>query len=198
MLATIVSSVLCGARGPTAISQWIRSQDPEVWYWLGYYRKPPKPGAFRDLLIALDCDALEAVLREWIASVLPEVADDDLSAVSLDGKTLCGTMSPHGRAVQLLSLLDQRSGCVLSQQAVGDTNEAKATIPFLKTLLLEGRVITGDAMFCNREICREITDSGGHYLVVVKDNQPNLKEDIAAEFRAGFSPSCRIATHRVA
>ena len=198
MLATIISSILCGARGPTAISQWIESQDPEVWHWLGYYRKPPKPGAFRDLLMALDCDAFEEVLRQWIDSVLPEVTDDELSAVSLDGKTLCGTMTPHGRAVQLLSLLDQRSGCVLSQQAVGDTNEAIATIPLLKTLLLEGRLITGDAMFCNRKICKEITDSGGHYLVVVKNNQPNLKEDITAEFRAGFPPSHRSATNRVA
>lgn len=198
MLATIAGAVLCGARGPTAIAQWIGSQEPEVWYWLGYYRRPPKAGAFDKLLKALDCDAFESVLRTWIADVLPEVTEDELSAVALDGKTLCGTIAQHGRAVQLLSLLDQRTGCVLSQQSVGDTNEAKAAIPLLKTLLLEGRVITGDAMFCNREICSEIIDSGGDYLVVVKDNQPDLKEQIAAEFRAGFSPSCRRATHRVA
>jgi hypothetical protein len=132
MLATITGAVLCGARGPTAISQWIRAQDPKVWYWLGYYRTPPKPGAFRDLLLELDCEAFEAALRQWISNVLPEADDDELSAVSIDGKTLCGTMASHGRAVQLLSLLDQRTGCVLSQQAVGDTNEAKAAIPFLK------------------------------------------------------------------
>ena len=87
---------------------------------------------------------------------------------------------------------------MLTQQAVGETNEAKAAIPLLKTLLLEGRVITGDAMFCNREICSQIIDSGGDYLVVVKDNQPDLKEQIAAEFRAGFSPSRRTAAHRIA
>ena len=198
MLATIAGAVLCGARGPTAISQWIHAQEPEVWYWLGYYRRPPTAGAFDNLLKALDCEAFEEVLQQWIASVLPEASTDELSAVSMDGKTLCGTLAEHGRAVQLLSLLDQRTGCVLSQQAVGDTNEAKAAIPLLKTLLLEGRVITGDAMFCNREICSEIIDSGGDYLVVVKDNQPDLKENIAAEFRAGFSPSRRTATDRVA
>ena len=37
MLATISGAVLCGARGPTAIAQWIHAQDPQVWYWLGYY-----------------------------------------------------------------------------------------------------------------------------------------------------------------
>lgn len=189
MLATIVGAVLCGARGPSAISQWIRAQDPSVWYWLGYFRKPPTSGAFRDLLIALDCEAFEQVLRDWITRILPDTPMGELSAVSLDGKTLCGTMATHGRALQLLSLLDQGTGCVLSQQAVGATNEAKAALSLLKTLFVQGRVITGDAMFCNRDICREITDSGGDYLVVVKDNQADLKETIAAEFRAGFSPS---------
>jgi hypothetical protein len=198
MLATIAGAVLCGARGPTAIAQWIHSQDPQVWYWLGYYRRPPKVGAFHKLLMALDSDAFEAVLRKWVVSVLPALGAENLSAVSLDGKTLCGTEGGHGRAVHLLSLLDQRTGCVLSQQAIGETNEAKAAIPLLKTLLLDGRVITGDAMFCNREICSEITDSGGDYLVVVKDNQADLKEQIAAEFRAGFSPSCRSTTDRIA
>jgi hypothetical protein len=34
----------------------------------------------------------------------------------------------------------------------------------------------------------EVLDQGGHYLWVVKDNQPTLKEVIAAEFQADFSP----------
>ena len=46
-------------------------------------------------------------------------------------------------------------------------------------------------MFCQREICQQIIDSGGDYFVVVKDNQPNLQETIAAEFRAAFSPGER-------
>ena len=45
--------------------------------------------------------------------------------------------------------------------------------PILKSLVLKGRVVTGDAMFTNAEICREIVDSGGDYLLVVKDNQKN-------------------------
>ena len=39
-----------------------------------------------------------------------------------------------------------------------------------------------DAIFCQREICRTITDGGGDYLFVVKDNQPELKADIAESF----------------
>ena len=80
----------------------------------------------------------------------------------------------------------------MSQQRVDEkTNEHKGALELLKSIVLKGRVITGDAMFCQRDLCQEIRDRGGHYFVVVKDNQPNLKESIAAEFRAAFSPCNR-------
>ena len=83
---------------------------------------------------------------------------------------------------------------MLSQTRVdAKTNEHKGALEILKTLVLEGRVITGDAIFCQRELCEEVRDRGGHYFFVVKDNQPALKEAIAAEFKAAFSPGDRTA-----
>lgn len=58
-------------------------------------------------------------------------------------------------------------------------------------MVLKGRVVTADAIFCQRDVCQEIVDSGGDYFVVVKENQPTLQESIAAEFRAAFSPGER-------
>lgn len=102
------------------------------------------------------------------------------------------TLTAHERNVHLLALLDQTLGGVLSQQAVPpSTNEAKAALELLRTILLEGRLITGDAMFCQREVCQQIVDRGGDYLLVVQDNQPELKAAIAAEFQPGFSPHDR-------
>lgn len=188
MLATVVCGILTGARGYTAIAEWIRLQDVQVWHWLGYTRKPPCANAFRDLLMSLNPGDLEAVLREWAVHLLGELPPD-IQAVSMDGKTLCGTLTSHGRSVHLLSLLDQRTGFVLSQQEVdGKTNEHKGALQLLKTIILKGRLVTGDAIFCQRDLCQQILDDGGHYFFVVKDNQPSLKEAIAADFRPGFSP----------
>jgi len=128
---------------------------------------------------------------EIAAGIAEHVAasSDELAALAIDGKTLCSTLAEHGRSIALLSLFDEKSGCVLSQLEVPhDTNEAKAALPILKTLALEGRVVTGDAMFAQSEICREIIDSGGDYLFVVKDNQAELKDAIAGDFLPGFSP----------
>lgn len=188
MLATVVCALMCGARGYEAIAGWIHAQVPEVWYLLGYYRRPPTSGAFRHLLLKIEPERLEEVLREWTAQQLP-LDHEELAPLALDGKTLCSTLAEHGRSLQLLSLFDQATGCVLSQMAVpSSTNEAKAALPILKTLALEGRVVTGDAMFATPEICRAIVGSGGDYLLVVKGNQKELKEAIAGDLMPAFSP----------
>lgn len=188
MLAAMVCAILCGARGYSAIAQWIHAQPKEVWWMLGFYRRPPTTNAFRDLLMAIDAEALEEILRKWIGEQI-DTPSEELEAVAMDGKTLCSTLGEHGRSIQLLSLFDAKTGCVLSQMPVPtNTNEAKAALDILKTLVLEGRVVTGDAIYATPEICRTIIDSGGDYLLVVKDNQKELKETIAGEFLPAFSP----------
>lgn len=192
MLAAIVCGLLTGARGYKAIAQWTRAQSSTVWQWLGFERRPPCANSFRNLLLALPPETLESVLQQWMATVLGQPLPDETRGTSLDGKTLCNTLTAHERNVHLISLLDQTLGGVLSQQAVDpSTNEAKAALELLRTILLEGRLITGDAMFCQREVCQQIVDRGGDYLLVVKDNQPELKAAIAAEFQPGFSPHDR-------
>jgi hypothetical protein len=199
MLTAIVCAVLTGARGYRAIAHWVRSQNGTVWQWLGFHRRPPCANSFRNLLLALHPEVLEAVLREWMATVLKLNPSEIPRSVAMDGKTLCNTLAAHERNVHLLSLLDQATGGVLSQQAVPPTtNEAKTALDILKTIVLKGRLITGDAMFCQRELCREIVAGGGDYLFVVKDNQPELKDAVAADFQPGFSPRYRKAATSVA
>jgi hypothetical protein len=102
-----------------------------------------------------------------------------------------GSFQKHQRAVHLLWALDHQTGCVLSQARVDSkTNEAKAAFELFKTLVLKGKVIIGDAMFCQREICEEIVDSDGDYFFAVKENQPTLLKNIRLAFAntEGFPP----------
>lgn len=199
MLTTVVCAILTGSRGYRAIAQWVRSQNSTVWQWLGFHRKPPCANSFRNLLLALKPEVLESILRQWMAAAVQLPPPDTVQSVAMDGKTLCNTLAAHQRNVHLLSLFDQATGGVLSQQAVPPTtNESKTAVDLLKTILLKGRLVTGDAMFCQRELCEEIVDSGGDYLFVVKDNQPELKAAVAADFQPGFSPRYRKAATSVA
>lgn len=192
MLAAIVCATLCGARGFKPIAQWVRLQEPETWHWLGFKWRPPCANCYADLLKQICAEEFERAIREW-TSRLPGVEFDDETpcAVSVDGKTLCGTLQQHQRAVHLLSALDHQTGYVLSQTQVDSkTNEAKALLTFLKDLILQGEVIVGDAMFCQRDVCEKILDSDGDYFVVVKKNQPTLLREIELAFAEteGFSP----------
>ncbi|MGF1581902.1 MAG: ISAs1 family transposase, partial [Gemmataceae bacterium] len=57
-------------------------------------------------------------------------------------------------------------------------------------LPLSGKIVTADAMFCQREVCQKILDEDADYVVTVKDNQPTLRSDIQQAFEKveGFSP----------
>ena len=192
MLAAVVCATLCGARGFKPIAQWLRNQTPSTWHWLGFKRKPPCANCFCNLLKLIDPDDFERAIREWTDQLegMP-VGEDSLRAVSFDGKTLCGTWQAHQRAMHLLAAFDHQTGYVLSQiQVDPETNEAKAALMLLKTLVLQGKVIVGDAMFCQREVCERVLHSGGDYFVVVKENQPTLRRDVQLAFAnaEAFSP----------
>ncbi len=99
--------------------------------------------------------------------------------------------------MHLLSLVAHRSGLTLAQTPVAHggqnkTNEHKTALRLLPDLVLKGRVITGDAIFCQRDLSQEIVDAGGDYLWFVKENQPTLLHDIQTAFtasvEAAFSP----------
>ena len=189
MWAAVVCGVLCGVRGSESLVDWLHGLPVDVWYWMGDTRRPPQKDCFRDLLMRLDPTVLETVLRAWIETDLKlSIDEDDLSGVSLDGKTLCGTLRLLERAVHLLSLVDHQTGDVLSQSRVDEqTNEHKAALPLLKEMVLRGRVIVGDTMFCQRDLCPQVIDAKGDYLTAVKKNQSALLREISRVFRTDSS-----------
>jgi predicted transposase YbfD/YdcC len=81
---------------------------------------------------------------------------------------------------------------VLHQRLVpADTNERMVALEVLKDLVLNGRLVTIDAAGCYQDVCQAVVDSGGHYMLPVKDNQPQLLAAITSEFAAqdaAFSP----------
>lgn len=193
MLTAIVCGLLCGARGYEGLVEWLHDQPVDIWHWMGFLRRPPKKDCFRDLLMKLDPTHLDAALRAWVTQDL-QLSDESesIAGVSFDGKSLCATLRSYSRVVHLLSAVDHQTGCVLSQMRVDEkTNEHKTALELLKNLVMSGRVLVGDAMFCQRDLCQQIVDSGGDYLVAVKDNQTNLLREIQHEFAASdsaFSP----------
>lgn len=52
----------------------------------------------------------------------------------------------------------------------------------LAGLPVKGRLVTADALYCQREVCAQIRRAGGDYLLIVKANQRRLYEDVELLF----------------
>jgi len=201
ILALVCCAIMCGAKSYAAIGQWAQDQDVTLMHRLGFTRRPPKAGGIRKVLIALNVKAFEDALTQWVGTLLsrPITAEPwPPDAFALDGKSARGSFDGLQKAVHLLSLLAHESGLTLAQMAVPNggeekTNEHKTALRLLEGLVLQGRLITGDAMFCQRDFCQQVIDAKGDYLVFVKDNQPTLLHDIKMAFappvEGAFSPS---------
>jgi hypothetical protein len=192
ILALTVLAMLRGCKGPTAISQFGRDHGAELAHALGFLRgKTPAPSCLSDLYAALDPVAFEAALSRWIASRSPPPADGpDPQAVSLDGKTLRGSRDGEAPGQHLVAAYAHEQQAVLAQIKVdAKTNEHKAALQLLGILPVRGRVVLGDAMFCQRDLCAKVVEQGGDYLFTVKGNQQGLEADIAAGF--GFEAGAR-------
>jgi predicted transposase YbfD/YdcC len=77
--------------------------------------------------------------------------------------------------VHLLAAFDHRSGVVLGQSPVdGKSNEITAFAPLLDRLMLDNVLVTADALHTQRGHADYLHARGGHYLWIVKANQPTL------------------------
>ena len=185
LLGISIAAMLAGANDLIAIFRWGRRLKPEALHLFGIEDGvAPCHATFHYFFKSLDADALSAALGAFA------LGEDKARHIAIDGKTLKGSRRLDRKALHVLSAFATDLSAVIGDLVVEpDQNEITAAMVLLKGLPLDGAIITGDAIFCQREICRHIRDAHGHYVFVVKDNQPELKSDIAESF-GDFSP-CR-------
>ena len=185
ILARACSAMLCGYRSYTAIAEWGRHYGEHLVRALGFTHRSPCAATLHTVLRRVDREAVEAKLGAWAEGLLGEAPQTEggEDAIAIDGKTLRGSQKQGAPGVHLLSALAHRLGLTLAQQAVADkTNEIPVALELLQHLVLEGRIVTMDALLTQRQIAQQIVDAGGDYVMVVKENQPRLLEDIETVF----------------
>jgi DDE_Tnp_1-associated/Transposase DDE domain len=179
ILSLAVLAMLSGAKSYQAIAQFGRDHGFPLAHALGFTRgKPPTKSTFSVLFRILDVSVFEDALSRWIISRLPEDAE---KPISLDGKTARGSRDGDVPGQHLVAAYCAAAQAVLAQVKVdAKTNEHKAALTLLGLLPVKGNILTGDALFCQRDLCAAIIEAGGDYLFTVKDNQPSLVSDIKA------------------
>ena len=133
--------------------------------------------------------ALQAVLLPWLLERrgLPG------EWVHLDGKTMRHTRrnATGLGALHVVSAWAGQTGLTLGQVAVdAKSNEITALPQLLELLDLRQKIVTADAMGCQKEIAQVIVDQKGDYILAAKDNQPTLHAEMQAAFaQAAMQPS---------
>jgi len=140
----------------------------------GRYTAPSDTTFFR-VLTRLDAAHFDAVVGAWLLEQEVSV----LARLAVDGKVLRGSGRGDGKPLQLFSAVSHRLRLTLAQVPIADKrNEIPALQPRLRSLpALAGALITADALHCQQESARFITqDLGGDYLFGLKGNQSGVLE----------------------
>ena len=180
-------AMMCGCTSQLAISDWGRNYSHH-WLWrLGFKRSSaPSQSTLHRLFKGIDVLKLERLLSDWCQQVFKLIGSstpEPLHGAGIDGKLLCGSSKQKASQPHLLAGLSHQLGLVLGQVAVSEkSNEITAFFDWIEMLVVEGLVITGDAMFTQRPIAEKIISNRGDYLLSVKANQPSLLEDIKQAF----------------
>jgi hypothetical protein len=187
VLGLVVLGLLMGKRSLSAIARLGRNYGPPLAHALGFRRgKTPAKSTLSEILRDTDAPSVEEALTRWVGSRLPPEA----ARIILDGKAVRGSRDGELPGQHLLAAYIPEVEAVLAQMRVdAKTNEHKAALRLLGILPLAGKVVTGDAMFCQRDLAEKVVAEGGDYVFVVKDNQPGLGTDVAAGF--GFEAAAR-------
>jgi len=182
-LVFIVLAKLAGEQEPRGIAQWVALRKDLLREAL-HFERDTTPAAItysRLLGKAVEVTELQQVISDFL---LCHPQAEQAVEINLDGKALRGTISAgRTRGLHLLAAYLPDAGVVLMQMQVSSKeNEITAAPRLLKSIDLRGKIITGDAMFAHRDLSRQVVKAGGNYVWSIKENQPNLRADIAALF----------------
>lgn len=190
LLSLAVVGFLAGMTSYEAIAQYGKERGGEFLYLLGFTRKRGLCKAtYSRIFRRIDVQDFEARVAQWIQGRL---RPGEAPLIAIDGKTLRGSRDGETPGQHLVAAYAPDVKAVVGQLRVdAKTNEHKAALELLGIVPVKGKVVTGDAMFTHRDVCRKVIDGGGDYVLPVKDNQPTLRANIAAAFaepEAGLSP----------
>lgn len=191
ILAMTVAAILANQLSVLALAEWGARQSADVRRALGFPDgRTPCQSTIQRLFVRLDGRALAGARGAHFApAAAPLPGGRGRQGVSIDGKAQRGRLpyAPGGCPVHALTAFCHDHGVVLAHEPIRHgADKAAGELTVAPALVAQidwrGRVLTGDALFCQRRLCQQVLAAGGDYLVLVKEHQPALYRDIRLLF----------------
>ena len=195
VLTLAIQAKLAGEDRLTGIAEWVQHRKEALARAMGL----PRPQAPRRTTYSqiqgstLSVEDFERAVGAFFAQSRQPGATVQLT---IDGKALRGSIvAGETRGEHLLAAYLQGEGVVLAQVAVDrKENEITAVPRLLEAIDLRDKVVSGDAMLTQRELSRQVVESGCNYLWGFKDNQPQLRAGLATCFADSSASEPGLAT----
>ena len=196
IVCLLVLAKLAGQTKLSGATQWVRHRGATLAQRLGLSRQDmPCQTTYCNVLAGIDAQRLDQILsaffQRWEAQnrcadepsrLLTPQGKADHRHLAIDGKALRST-SKTDHPVHQLSCYEVATGRVLWHCNVQEKhNEISELRPLLTTETVKGRILSLDALHTQRQFCRQVQQLEGDYVLIAKDNQPTLKEDITDFF----------------
>lgn len=176
IIVIAICGVICGCDTWQQIERFGHRRHDWLKRFLALPNGIPSHDTFERLFDGFKPAVFARCFTKWTQAL---VRDLGLPQVAIDGKTLRGSRNKLGKALHMVSAWATAAHLSLGQVAVDEKSNEITAIPKLLELLdVKGALVTIDAMGCQKEIAKKIIEEGGDYVLTVKENQPNLLEDI--------------------
>lgn len=181
VLTIMVCGMLCSLQTIDDIHEWSKSEPTRAFLEKEFkIERIPCRAQFYNILACVNPEKFNQSFIKWMQMVLQGGLTG--KTVAIDGKTICSTdkLTPDGSVLHLASALVSQNGLVIGSRECGTkTGEIKAFRELIELLDVTGSVVVADALHCTCKSAESVVQAGADYLFCVKDNVPNLKNDIA-------------------
>lgn len=183
IITIAICAVICNADSFAHICEF--GQAKQDWFkkFLELPHGIPSTDTFERVFARIDPKEFKACFIKWIQAISQLTKGE---VVAIDGKTLRRSHDQkNGKsAIHMVSAWACANGLVLGQTKTEEkSNEITAIPELLKTLEIQGCIVTIDAVGCQKRICEAIIDKGADYIFSLKGNQGNLHDDIQLYFQ---------------
>lgn len=187
ILIMTIYGILCGYTDFTNLADFLKVHEEYFTKLLNLKNGTPSHDTLSNVFAVIDSKKFLEIFIEWIKSII----ENNGIHLSIDGKAIKSARDKinGGNTPYIVSAFLSDIGISVGQIKVDDkSNEITAIPELIKLLDIEGKIITIDAIGTQEEICNLITskEKKGDYILKVKDNQKDLKDDIKTYFDLGI------------
>ena len=178
ILFLVISAVISGADGWTSIELFGKAKLAWLQQFLPYERGIPSHDVLGKLFARLSTKEFTNCFTNWVNSI-SDLTEGEV--IAIDGKTIRNSNDDTSSksAIHLVSAYASENRICLGQEAVHEkSNEITAIPKLLEVLTIKGCIVTIDAMGCQKKIAEDIIGKEADYILMVKDNQKNLRIQI--------------------